>query len=99
MYLCKYTIPLVSIDKHLFVFYYVYIIKYKFQEVPVYPSIVYLKDHNRMPVRFGIQLPFRDLQAELPRGWCTCCGSEVFQEGQERCIHCRKAKGENTNAT
>ena len=28
MYLCKYTIPPTCIDKHLFVYYYVYIIKY-----------------------------------------------------------------------
>ena len=28
LYLCKYTIPLTRIDKHLFVYYYVYIIKY-----------------------------------------------------------------------
>ena len=60
---------------------------------------VYLKDHNRMPVRFGAKLPFRDIQADLPLGWCSRCGSEVFQRGQDLCIHCRNAKGEDGNVT
>ena len=51
---------------------------------------VYLKDHKRMPARFGFFSPFRDTQADIPKGWCICCGSEVFDRGQERCIRCRK---------
>lgn len=65
----------------------------------MFTMTVYLKDHKRKPLRFGVGLPFRDTQADLPYGWCSCCGSEVFQIGQERCIHCRNAKGEFTNAT
>ena len=99
MYLCKYTVLLQPLDLYWFMYYHMYIIKYKSRRQSVFALTVYLKDHNRMPVRFGTRLPFRDIQADLPRAWCSCCGSEVFQAGQERCIHCRAVKGENDNAT
>lgn len=55
--------------------------------------IVYRKDHRRRPVCFG-RFPIRDIQADIPSAWCQRCGREVFDPGQERCIWCRKAKGE-----
>ena len=56
--------------------------------------IVYCKDHRRRPVRFGYAPSMRDLQADIPRTWCCQCGSEVFENGQDRCIRCRSWKGE-----
>lgn len=99
VYLCKYTILLCPLDLYWFMYYYMYIIKYKSKEATVITLTLYLKDHNRMPIRFGTSLPFRDIQAGLPRGWCSRCGTEVFQEGQDLCIHCRNAKGANHHAT
>ena len=55
---------------------------------------VYLKDHRRMPVRFGSFPLFRDPQADIPRNWCICCGSEIFDRGEERCLLCRKERKE-----
>ena len=30
-----------------------------------------------------------DLQALPPRGWCVCCGAEVYAQGQELCEECK----------
>lgn len=56
--------------------------------------IIYCKDHKRRPIRFGATPLFRDAQASIPYGWCIRCGGEVFEEGQIRCVRCRKTKGE-----
>lgn len=56
--------------------------------------MIYCKDHKRRPVRLGPYPYFRDTQAQIPPAWCSLCGSEVFDAGQHRCIHCRNAKGE-----
>ena len=53
---------------------------------------IFLKDHKRMPIRIPAFSPFRDVQADIPAGWCICCGGEVFDRGQERCIRCRKER-------
>ena len=54
--------------------------------------IIYRKDHHRSPIHLGKRQFFRDIQADIPVGWCTLCGSEVFQRGEDRCIWCRKRK-------
>ena len=56
--------------------------------------MIYSKDHKRKPVRIGPYPFFRDTQAQIPLAWCSICGSEVFEYGQHRCIHCRQRKGE-----
>lgn len=56
--------------------------------------IVYCKDHRRRPIRFGFSPALRDRQADIPGSWCSLCGSEIFEEGQDRCIRCRSWKGE-----
>ena len=89
VYLCKYTILLRRLDKRLFVFYYMYTFEYK-RRPSVFPTTVYLKGHKRKPVRFCAPLAYRDLQADLPRGWCSQCGGEVFRSGQDLCVHCAK---------
>lgn len=55
---------------------------------------VYCKDHRRRPVRFGYAPFFRDLQSDIPLAWCSRCGCEVFEPGQDRCSRCRSTKGE-----
>ena len=56
--------------------------------------IVYCKNHRRRPIQFGYTPIFRDPQADIPFAWCSLCGSEVFERGQDRCSRCRSAKGE-----
>lgn len=57
--------------------------------------LIYCKDHKRRPIRFGASLPFRDIQGQIPAGWCSDCGCEIFEGMQERCRQCSEAKGEN----
>ena len=71
-----------------------YMFKYLLRRYPVIHLIVYCKDHRRRPVRFGYAPSIRDLQADIPRTWCCLCGSEVFENGQDRCIRCCSLKGE-----
>lgn len=56
---------------------------------------VYCKDRRRRPARFGHTPFFRDVQADIPAGWCCRCGSEVFESGKDLCMGCRSLKGEN----
>ena len=55
--------------------------------------LIYCKDHKRRPIRLGAQPVFRDIQGQIPYGWCPDCGREVFEPDQERCVECRSAKG------
>lgn len=57
--------------------------------------LLYCKSHKRRPVRLGIRPVFLDPQADIPRGWCECCGAEVFHPHQRQCQGCRDTKGEN----
>ena len=50
---------------------------------------VYLKSHKRQPVHLGVFPYIRDVQQDLPRGWCRRCGSEIFGKV---CPACREAK-------
>ena len=54
--------------------------------------IIYCKDHYRRPVRFASIPLFRDVQSEIPSGWCDVCGCEIFTPGEDRCILCRQRK-------
>lgn len=54
--------------------------------------IIYCKSHRRRPIRFGYFPPVRDVQGDIPAGWCSACGSEVFQQGEDRCMWCRQRK-------
>lgn len=38
-----------------------------------------------------------DWQALPPRGWCVCCGGEIFAIRQERCRRCRRTTGKLAN--
>lgn len=55
--------------------------------------ILYCKDHHRRPIRLGICPCFQDVQAQIPLAWCSVCGSEIFESGQQQCIRCRVTKG------
>ena len=54
--------------------------------------IIYRKDHRRRPIHLGKRQFIRDIQADIPAGWCTLCGCEVFRQGEDRCIWCQKRK-------
>ena len=34
-------------------------------------------------------LVLHDFQALPPRGWCVCCGAEVYGAGEEVCEECK----------
>lgn len=57
--------------------------------------VIYCRSHHRRPIRKGVNRAFRDVQAEVPAGWCETCGAEVFLPAQRQCLHCRSVKGEN----
>lgn len=58
----------------------------------MYSLQVYCKPNRRRPILLGSR-PFpRDIQADIPRGWCRDCGAEVFTLGQNRCPYCRKER-------
>lgn len=56
--------------------------------------IIYCKNHRRRPIRLGYTPVFRDVQGDIPAGWCSNCGCEVFEQGEDRCKQCRNVKGE-----
>ena len=56
---------------------------------------VYCKNRKRRPVRFRLPIVPEDIQARIPPAWCSVCGSEVFEQGQNWCIRCRKTRGAN----
>lgn len=56
---------------------------------------VYCKSRKRRPISFRRTPFFHDRQGELPIGWCSRCGSEIFVWGQEQCSRCRDGKGED----
>ena len=93
-YLCKYTILLHTLDKYWFEYYYVYMFKYLFRRQLVLSLIIYCKNHRRRPVCTGRRPCFRDIQADIPTGWCPVCGSEIFEQDTDRCIRCRNVKGD-----
>ena len=92
VYLYKYTIIFYSLDKYWFVYYYVYMFKYLIRRRTQLSVLIYCKDHRRRPIRFGFPLLFRDTQGDIPVGWCNVCGSEVFCQGEDRCVRCRQGK-------
>ena len=94
-YLYKYTNLRSPLDKYSFKYYYMYIFKYKLRRNTVLTLTVYCKSHKRRPIRFSTPMAFQDIQAQIPPAWCSVCGSEVFERGQDRCVRCRKARGAN----
>lgn len=94
-YLCKYTILSKPLDLYWFVYYYVYMFKYLLRRYALLSLIIYCKSHKRRPIHIGTLPCLRDVQADIPVGWCQVCGCEVFEENQDRCIRCRTRKGDN----
>lgn len=53
---------------------------------------LYRKTHRRQPICLG-NLPFLpDVQGAIPAGWCTHCGSEVFDLRESLCCWCQNGK-------
>ena len=57
--------------------------------------VIYCKEQKRRPIRLGSLPSMRDIQADIPPGWCEVCGCEVFEAGRYRCPWCSDRKGEN----
>lgn len=55
---------------------------------------LYRKSHRRQPICIGHFPLLCDFQGAIPSGWCTRCGSEVFDYGESLCQRCRNGKGE-----
>ncbi len=56
-------------------------------------SIQYQKPGRRRPVYVGTYPPGTDIQGAVPRGWCLCCGGEVFSATEDFCLRCRRIWG------
>lgn len=52
--------------------------------------IIYCNTHRRRPIQLGFSYLFRDTQGDIPSGWCSVCGSEVFQRGEDLCGRCQQ---------
>ena len=52
--------------------------------------VICLWSHGRRPVRAVPVIGLKDVQAEVPAGWCGVCGAEVYRPGRSRCARCRK---------
>ena len=51
--------------------------------------VIYLLSHGRRPVRAVPGIGLVDRQAEIPAGWCSLCGAEVYRPERSRCQRCR----------
>ena len=60
-------------------------------------GVLYLRSHGRRPVWLGTRWGMRDMQAEVPEGWCSRCGREVYTREQLLCGRCIAKKGEESN--
>lgn len=68
----------------------------------MWSRIVYTKNAGRRPVWLGCRPVPRDVQGDIPVGWCSCCGKEVYVSGKLQCRQCderseRKWKDKNTD--
>ena len=54
--------------------------------------VVYLRPGGRRPIWLGVRPAMRDIQADIPAGWCEVCGKEVFSVGQQLCQVCALRK-------
>ena len=50
--------------------------------------VIYLKSKRRRPVWIGPRPVGCDMQGAIPDGWCSGCGTEVFDGGL--CPRCRR---------
>lgn len=55
--------------------------------------VIYLWSHGRRPVRARSVTALVDRQAQLPAGWCSLCGAEVYRPGHRLCGRCRGKGG------
>lgn len=57
-------------------------------------QILYLKSGKRRPVLLHPVIGLRDMQAQIPHGWCMRCGREVYRFGSALCADCFRRKEE-----
>lgn len=55
---------------------------------------VYLKTHHRMPLRLLSPVHPRDIQQDIPAGWCLHCRRELYRPG----LLCPRCEGVCKNA-
>ena len=51
-------------------------------------GIIYLRSGRRQPVRLCVPVNPRDIQEDIPLGWCAVCGAEVFHPDSRLCRYC-----------
>ena len=56
----------------------------------VWKDVIYLRNAKRRPVRSWPYDPEADLQGEIPYGWCSVCGMEVYGQEREVCALCER---------
>lgn len=57
--------------------------------VAVWDGIVYLKTGRRMPVQMGSVIYPRDVQQDIPQGWCPVCRRELYAADEKLCRRCK----------
>lgn len=49
---------------------------------------VYLKSGRRRPVQWETPLFLRDIQQDIPAGWCPSCGQMIYNTEALLCTRC-----------
>lgn len=57
--------------------------------------ILYTQAHARKPVKITYPPGLRDVQADIPAGWCRRCGAECYRPGADLCSRCQPTKGDH----
>ena len=52
-------------------------------------NIVYLKSGRRQPVQAEAPLYPRDVQQDIPAGWCVSCGQMLYDPRRQLCRRCK----------
>ena len=60
-------------------------------------STVYLKSRGRMPIRSLPPLGIRDIQQDIPPGWCLACRREVYSD-RPLCPRCEGVMTDESEA-
>lgn len=55
--------------------------------------IVYLKSGHRQPVQEAAPIYLRDIQQDIPRGWCPSCGQMLYSPEARLCRRCEEGEG------
>lgn len=59
----------------------------------MWKDAIYLRGKSRRPVRLTPYKAGKDMQDQVPSGWCNLCGREVYEWGSDICTECKRWNG------